>query len=148
MAVMSCALVRLRRNKQVRVSNFCDEKARARFGGLPLSCGDVPLSVPDPQDKRWREQSFARQADFSISLRNSQDNGDAPDGLWISRIRVLEHGVCREFALVFAKHTQSRSRSSTRLRSGWIGCSVTLGRCKRKGERGSMREQGLDGRHR
>jgi hypothetical protein len=51
---------------------------------------------------------IARQADFSIGLRNSEDK-QAPDGLRISRIRVLEHGVCREFTLVFAKHSKSFS---------------------------------------
>src|SRR5260370_4857055 len=35
---------------------FLRRECAGRFGGLPLSCGDVPLSVPDPQDKRWREQ--------------------------------------------------------------------------------------------
>src|SRR6266567_5075211 len=72
----------------------------------------------------------------------------APDGLWISRIRVLEHGVLQGSSHPCSRNIQGRSRSSTRLRSGWIGCSVALGRCKRKGERGSMREKGIDGRHR
>jgi hypothetical protein len=35
---------------------FLRRESAGRFGGLPLSCGDVPLFAPDPQDKRWREQ--------------------------------------------------------------------------------------------
>jgi hypothetical protein len=39
----------------------------------------------------------ARRADFSIGMPSSEDNNMHPDGSWRSRIRVLEHSVCREF---------------------------------------------------
>jgi hypothetical protein len=109
--------------------------------GLPLCCGDVAIVCPDPQDKRWREQSFARQADFSISLRNSQDNSDAPDGVWISRIRVLEHGVCREFAPVFAKHSKSFSLIDP-LAIGVDRIQRNFGPCKRIGRKGEHERAG------
>ncbi len=57
-----------------------------------------------------------------------------------------------EFTAVFAKH----SRSFSLIDSLAIGVdrmqrsfgSMQKSRCKRKGERGSMREKGIDGRHR
>jgi hypothetical protein len=65
-------------------------------------------------------------------------------GLWFGDSETLS----QECSHPCSQNIQGCSRSSTRLRSGWIGCSVALGRCKRKGERGSMREKGIDGRHR
>jgi hypothetical protein len=52
MAVTFCALVRLRRNKQVQVSNFCDEKARAnladyRFAAAMSHCLPLTRKISD-----------------------------------------------------------------------------------------------------
>jgi hypothetical protein len=42
-----------------QVSNFGNENVRrVSADGLPLCCGDVPWFAPDPQDKRWSEQSL------------------------------------------------------------------------------------------
>lgn len=63
----------------------------------------------------------------------------APDGLWISRIRVLELAFARS-SHPCSRNTQSRSRSSTRLQPEWIGCSVTLGRCQKREQGENDRE--------
>jgi hypothetical protein len=55
-AVMFCELARLRPEQTGTTFQFLRRESAGRFGGLPLSCGDVQLFAPDPQDKRWREQ--------------------------------------------------------------------------------------------
>ena len=143
---MFCVLIRLRPEQTVQVSNFCDEKARADLADYRLAAA-MSNCLPPTRKISDGANSIARQTDFSIGLRNSEDNtctgwlmDIAYSGARTWRLQGSSHPCSRNI--------QGRSRSSTRLRSGWIGCSVALGRCKRKGERGSMREKGIDGRHR
>jgi hypothetical protein len=43
----------------IRTSRSPPRSTIARKGDLvSLSCGDVPVFSPGPQDKRWREKSF------------------------------------------------------------------------------------------
>src|ERR1700674_694083 len=105
-------------------------------GKLLLSCGDVPLFVPDQQDKRWREQSLRGNLTFQSACATGRQQ-HAPDGLWISRICVLEHGVCREFTPVFAKH----------LRSFWLIDSLAIGVVRMKRNFGPMQKKGEKGEH-
>src|SRR5260370_40427207 len=70
---MFCVLIRLRPEQTVQVSNFCDEKARAdladyRLAAAMSNCLSPIRKISDGAN------SFARQTDFSIGLRNSEDN--------------------------------------------------------------------------
>jgi hypothetical protein len=71
----------------------------------------------------------------------------APDGVWISRIRVLEHSVCREFTPVFAKHSKSFWLIDS-LAAGVDRMQRNFGPMQKKGSKGRMTEKGIDRRHR
>src|SRR6266446_6632345 len=75
----------------------------------------------------------ARQADFSIGLRNSEGNSTG----WLVDIAYscVRHGVCREFTPVFAKH----------LRSFWLIDSLAIGVDRMKRNFGPMQKKGRKG---
>src|SRR6267378_6182519 len=75
----------------------------------------------------------ARQADFSIGLRNSEGNSTG----WLVDITYscARHGVCREFTPVFAKH----------LRSFWLIDSLAIGVDRMKRNFGPMQKKGRKG---
>jgi hypothetical protein len=72
--------------------------------------------APDQQDKRWREQSLRGKLTFQSARATRRATARTGWLVDIARIRVLEHGVCREFTPVFAKH----------LRSFWLVDSLAM----------------------
>src|SRR6266478_6396037 len=70
------------------VTAGCVQKHSPTKAKTSLLCGDLPLFVPDYQDKRWREQSLRGKLTFQSACATRR--ATAPDGLWISRIRVFD----------------------------------------------------------
>src|SRR5438552_8487383 len=70
---MFCVLIRLRPEQTVQVSNFCDEKARADLADYRLAAA-MSHCLPPTRKISDGANSIARQTDFSIVLRNSEDN--------------------------------------------------------------------------
>ena len=124
----------------MQVSKFLRRESAGRFGGLPLSCGDVPLFAPDPQDKRWRD-SHCEASGLLNRLAQRGGQQHAPDGLWISLIRALERGVPREFTPVFAKHSRSFSLIDS-LAIGVDRMQRSFGPMQKKGRKGEHEREG------
>ena len=140
MAVMFCVLIRLRPEQTVQVSNFCDEKARADLADYRLAAA-MSNCLPPTRKISDGANSIARQTDFSIGLRNSEDNTCTG---WLMDIA---YSCARTWRLQGSSHPcsrniQGRSRSSTRLRSGWIGCQRSFGSMQKKGRKGEHEREG------
>ena len=102
MAVMFCALARLRPEQTGTTFQFLRRESADSADGPPLCCGDVPWIAPDLQDKRWREQSLPGKPTSQSALRDSQDNSMH---LMACGYRVF---VCSNIALRAPTHSQIR----------------------------------------
>src|ERR1700730_12492463 len=97
---------------------MCNDTLTLRWEGerqlVSLSCGDVPVFAPDPKTSDGAN-SHCKASRPQSGLRNHTTRACAWHDLWISRVRAVVHGVCRE-CTPRSRNTQSRSRSSSAFR--------------------------------
>jgi hypothetical protein len=132
---MFCVLIRLRPEQTVQVSNFCDEKARADLADYRLAAA-MSNCLPPTRKISDGANSIARQTDFSIGLRNSEDNTCTG---WLMDIAYSCARTWRlqEFTPVFAKHSRSFSLID----------SLAIGVDRMQRSFGSMQKKGRKGEH-
>ena len=94
---------------------------------------------PDGMKALWRSRSRNRDGRMPLLHRTSQlprQEHASGDDLWLSRVRVLEHGVRRGLHARCSPNTRSRSRSSTASRWASTACSATSSPCESRWRRG------------
>src|SRR6266566_1920086 len=138
---MFCVLIRLRPEQTVQVSNFCDEKARADLADYRLAAA-MSHCLPPTRKISDGANSIARQTDFSIGLRNSEDNTCTGWLMDIAYSCARTWCFAGEFTPVFAKHSRSFSLIDS-LAIGVDRMQRSFGSMQKKGRKGEQERREL-----